>query len=646
MKAQTGGDTLFGVSIDLEGVERCVRTPAEIRSSLQSLTDQRDGLLNEVRAIEKECGDKVDAIEKKYGALMKKKSDEKRESESALKLIPVRKKKEKIALEDVEKRQAEMVARRVAELSEERDALIVKERERTGIVGELEKRMADARKKLQKERDRRLKEAAQRFEDLRRRLDTELKEELAAIAMQIATLKEAQEGDLREQDVDVKMRKDLQRQLDEVNATLARIEKNHDEIVCYEKDRRELFDLEPQRIAKKNDLKKKLGELEEKSNSKKAELTARKDERQKEFNELEAEIKSLREDIEQARSFRSSPDCPAFIEECGKISTSEPCRAIVSAIKSTIMALGRTRAELKKTVNEFRREFSQRNTFKFPEALETDADYEAYAGSVDDFIINNKIAEVQDLSNHVYRDILGRVSREFEEIAHQESDIQKIVNEVNRDFSQKKFAGVIRSIEIRLEKSEQPIVRLLQEIHEFWIENADYLDEMNLFATDDGGASKKKAVDCLKRLSNILERHAELERLGISDTFSLKFKIEENDNSTGWVDNIRMIGSDGTDILVKAIINILLISVFKQRVARKGSDFMVHCMMDEIGKLADENIQGILDFANSRGIFIVNSSPGVHRPLSYRYLYLLTKDKDSNTRIQPILSTRQAPVNS
>ena len=64
--------------------------------------------------------------------------------------------------------------------------------------------------------------------------------------------------------------------------------------------------------------------------------------------------------------------------------------------------------------------------------------------------------------------------------------------------------------------------------------------------------------------------------------------------------------------------------------------------MDEIGKLADENIQGILNFANERNILVVNSSPKSARPLSYRRIYVLSKDAKSQTMIQPVLSTRQA----
>ena len=66
--------------------------------------------------------------------------------------------------------------------------------------------------------------------------------------------------------------------------------------------------------------------------------------------------------------------------------------------------------------------------------------------------------------------------------------------------------------------------------------------------------------------------------------------------------------------------------------------------MDEIERLADENIQGILNFANQRGIFVVNSSPKAHSLLSYRGLYMLSKDRDTNTTVQSILSTREAEI--
>ena len=95
---------------------------------------------------------------------------------------------------------------------------------------------------------------------------------------------------------------------------------------------------------------------------------------------------------------------------------------------------------------------------------------------------------------------------------------------------------------------------------------------------------------------------------------------------------------DGTDILVKAMVNIMLINVFKEKASRKFGDFKIHCMMDEIGKLHPNNVKGILDFANCRNILLVNSSPTTYNVEDYRYTYLLSKDGRSNTQVVPLLT--------
>ena len=67
-------------------------------------------------------------------------------------------------------------------------------------------------------------------------------------------------------------------------------------------------------------------------------------------------------------------------------------------------------------------------------------------------------------------------------------------------------------------------------------------------------------------------------------------------------------------------------------------------MMDEIGKLHPSNIKGILDFANSRNILLVNSSPTTYNVSDYRYTYLLSKDSAAKTIVQPLISRKEAAL--
>ena len=327
------------------------------------------------------------------------------------------------------------------------------------------------------------------------------------------------------------------------------------------------------------------------------------------------------------------------------MATSDGARTIIRNIHTTIDKLRSGFENLKREVNAFRQPFSSRNTFKFPERLASEDDYLAFSTSVREFVEHEKIRDYQAISNSIYKDVLGLISREYSTLAERESEIQKVVNEVNRDCARRQFAGVIRKIEISLSRSDSAVIRTLQHIHEFWSKNSMEIGDANLFASADSSGSNAEAVEWLRRLSEILKEHEDLDEITLSDNFSLKVRVDEHGNNTGWSDNLRNVGSEGTDILVKAIINILLINVFKKRSSRKRGDeeFRIHCMMDEIGKLAEENIKGIVEFANARGIYIVNSAPKVHSPLSYRYIYLLNKDAKANTSVHPVLTNKADP---
>lgn len=125
----------------------------------------------------------------------------------------------------------------------------------------------------------------------------------------------------------------------------------------------------------------------------------------------------------------------------------------------------------------------------------------------------------------------------------------------------------------------------------------------------------------------------------LSDSFDLEFRIVENDNDTGWVEKLSNVGSEGTDVLAKAMINIMLLNVFKEQAGRKQKgDFKLHCMMDEIGKLHPNNVKGILKFANDRNILLINSSPTSYNAADYKHTYLLTKDKSNVTSVKRLVS--------
>lgn len=294
----------------------------------------------------------------------------------------------------------------------------------------------------------------------------------------------------------------------------------------------------------------------------------------------------------------------------------------------------------KKSVNLFNSNFTARNTFSFPQSLSCDSDYMDFASNLCEFVENNKITEYQNRISERYVNIIRRISKETGELTQSESIINKTIKDINDDFIKRNFAGVIRSIELRPLQSNDKLMQLLIEIKNFNDENTFNMGEMDLFSQDSRENVNLRAAKYLNAFSKLLKDEPSRKSLVVSDTFNLQFRIIENDNDTGWVEKIANVGSDGTDILVKAMVNIMLINVFKEKVSRKFGDFKVHCMMDEIGKLHPNNVKGILDFANCRNILLINSSPTTYNVEDYKYTYLLSKDAKSNTRVVPLLTRK------
>lgn len=480
-------------------------------------------------------------------------------------------------------------------------------------------------------------------DDLLETIDKESGRYTSEHDIRLKQLQKDEEAELMKSGVDIRMLNAIKEEIAAISQAIDIIDGERDKIAEYRKDCRDLLDHVQQKQANRKKLEDEEGRLRQKYEERRHKLDLRRQEEEKSITSLRMSCRLAMESKQKADEFTASKTCPQEFNEARPINTELDCSAIISAIQGLIVDIHSLSDQLKQDTNEFRRRFSANNTFKFPTMFDTLDDYHRYADSLEDFVSNNKISEFQQVTSNLYRDILSRAASDFNFLLGRESEIVRLVKAINHDFETKTFAGVIRRIELRLDRSSMPIITQLQNITDFWNAHQYELGEINLFSLDEYNDINKESIKYLKSLATALQSASDLKKLPLEQTFSLKFRIQENDNITDWVENLRAIGSEGTDILVKAIINILLISVFKNR-AGQGGDFRIHCMMDEIGRLADENIQGILNFANQRGIYIVNSSPKAHRPLSYRRLYMLSKDNKANTIVQPILSTRQSEM--
>ena len=330
--------------------------------------------------------------------------------------------------------------------------------------------------------------------------------------------------------------------------------------------------------------------------------------------------------------------CPPSVIEIGEKPTRKNCDVIVEELKSLIVSTIRKTEEFKKAVTQFNGNFSSKNTFHFRTELVGEQDYYDFASNLCEFVDNDKISDYQKHISERYTDIIHRISQEVGGLTRNESEIHRTIKDINDDFVKRNFAGVIKEIALRPLQSSDKLMQLLLEIKRFSDENQYNMGKVDLFSQDSREDVNAMAVRHLLSFMKFLLDEPGRRRLALADTFKLEFRVKENDNDTGWVEKIANVGSDGTDILVKAMVNIMLINVFKEKASRKFGDFKIHCMMDEIGKLHPNNVKGILDFANCRNILLVNSSPTTYNVEDYRYTYLLSKDGRSNTQVVPLLT--------
>ena len=358
-----------------------------------------------------------------------------------------------------------------------------------------------------------------------------------------------------------------------------------------------------------------------------------------ECRRLSEQQKQMLSAIHDTEGFMASESWPREFAENNIIETVKALSEILSDLKNRVMTLSRNRDSFINAVKQFKANFTPQNTFHFATEFNTESDYANFAASLSEFIGNDMIESYRQRVSDHYARILRTIGIETGNLMSNRSQVQATVNEINRDFRENNFVGVVKEIELRISDSSDRLVQHLLVIKKFNDEHGDSIGEMDLF-TDESQRTQNnhRAVELLTMLMDELDADQKRDHVTLADVFKLEFRVRENDNDTGWVERLSNVGSDGTDILVKAMVNIMLINVFKKKVSKRFGDFRLHCMMDEIGKLHPDNVAGILDFANKRNIYLVNSSPTTYNATAYKYTYSLSKDSNNVTVVKTLMT--------
>ena len=634
-------NSIYGVKIDTDNIEKTIKTPDELKAQ-KALLEQKNEEHNRNIALRKQQleADIVE-LERKPNAHLKQLRMEKMTADAEYHQIPQRierLQKELSAFEESLKkwREAELekLQRKLGEIEKE-----------IGTIGKQKEVLANQRDKelesVRKSFEKRKKGSREDYNKQKISINGELKNKEQNTAQRKGELQAQMDAELKGMGVDVSqlaaIRSESQKALEE----LKYIDDHRSDYISWQNDTRDYFNKEQQKKEEHRQIRQKINDLEEKFQKREQQYNKKIVTLSDELRKLQDEQKKLNEDIAKVRAFMTNPSYPAELMAADGIETTKLLGDILEELRDHISNLQQKFEDFKQAVIRFKGNFSPQNTFHFRTEFNTDADYTEFAAELNEFLSNNKIEQYRVRTSSQYAAIIKRIARDVSDLSQHKSDIEKTIHDINRDFRENNFAGVIKEIELRAVESNDRLMQQLQNIKRFDDEHSYDIGQLNLFTSEDNlNRTNEQTVRLLMTLVEMMDAEQKRELITLADTFKLEFKVRENDNDTNWVEKLSNVGSDGTDILVKAMVNIMLINVFKRKISRKFGDFKLHCMMDEIGKLHPNNVEGILKFANVRNINLINSSPTTYNAQAYKYTYSLSKDERSNTVVKTLLTIR------
>jgi len=630
--------SLYGVSINLAAVERKFRTPKELKEQLAEKEQLRAGIIKLLNDLQNQHEEDNKNLKGKYQLQIRKLNESLYANKAEIQLLPQTEKKLKMQLLELKNRLEKWRSQQLSELEDKKNALVADKVKKEELKHQLETDLQRKLKAHQAEYNRQVKVETQKYEVFAQDIRTQIENKQNQMDASRQEIMKAQHDELHGKGMDTQALDAYNKRIAELDAELAFIRKNRDVVAVYRNDKIELFDQESSVRQERKNKAEALMTIEDKFWQRSERLKLQLSVAQEKLAKQQAALRKLEAGLNAVKNFRSDATlCPLGSSEIGEKITTKDCLAIVEELKRQIYEDSRTLDNFKKQSQQFLGMFSAHNTFHFNVSPVTEEEFIAFASNLCEFVDNDKISEYQKRISGRYTDIIFRISKEVGDLTRREGDIGKTINDINRDFEERNFAGVIREIALRPLKSNDQLMILLLRIRDFAEENQFNMGEMDLFATESRQDVNAKAVKYLLAFMKGLLDEPNRKQLQVADTFKLEFRIKENDNDTGWVEKIANVGSDGTDILVKAMVNIMLINVFKEKASKKSGDFKIHCMMDEIGKLHPNNVKGILDFANRRNILLVNSSPTTYNVEDYKYTYLLSKDNRANTKVTQLI---------
>ena len=470
--------------------------------------------------------------------------------------------------------------------------------------------------------------------------NAELQKIKAECDAKLETIKTEEDETLVQGGVDSALLKKYQENIEIKQEELSKIEVFKDLIDEYKIDQKRIFAFLDSKMIELEKLCIDIKQKEEAFIAVKQNFEHEKQETSSKRDEILSQVNRLKKDLKEYLAFKESSlytQLSSFIENSQDQASDENVSDMINKLRDLGFEHASSKDKLRKKLNKAFSSISLHNIFNlYAPGSDSDKAILASANGLKTFVLENKIETYKEQVAKEFTMTLRHLSSETGELLKAEGDISKTVSRINKTLQDLQGIKVIRGIELRYKESDNLLLNVLKAIGHL-VEENPYGNEINLFSAETNEHFNKKALKYLDELAlHLSEDKADM--LTLDESFVLEFRAIENGNDTGFVPSLDGIGSNGTDVMVKAMVNIAMLSLARKQSSKKDASVYFHCILDEVGILSPAYLKELIAYANNKKIRFVNGAPDEKLVSTYKRLYMLSTNAKHQTIVRKLVS--------
>jgi hypothetical protein len=220
------------------------------------------------------------------------------------------------------------------------------------------------------------------------------------------------------------------------------------------------------------------------------------------------------------------------------------------------------------------------------------------------FVNKRGIQGMKQIQTQEFEQLIRNICAKNSDFREGIRQVNQTANLVEQHLKENNFVDVLDAIELKVERIDSSLIRILAQLEEF--AGVTFSADRDLFGKRADRDQIDRAIETFEKLLREIDNHR-VQRLQLADYFDFVIRVHENGHDMGWRKSLDHIGSTGTDYLVKMLIYLSLIEIYRERAIDAKAGSTVHCVLDETGVLAPTYVRSVLEYAQSRGIILITA---------------------------------------